>query len=344
MVASAYFALTANSDALGAKRPIQDKLESDIIWGQTEGNSLFWTRYPIPRDSLSPLSQQLIQRDVLRLILPIGAEIDRGRVLEESWNTLRVPFSALAEAERHGSKPSLLLSPVFAETGAPLYISNLDLGELGNRNLEEPITDRSGPLEFFKLFPGAETRFKVSTAVRMNATFPYISPIVSLPTSPPRGLVDAGYYDNYGVSPAVAYLHARSIKAWIEEHTSGVIIIQIRAFRSDAPVERNLPPQCKDLVSRGSGGGSFAWLTEPVAAAASARELSMKVRNDLELKQLQELYPKDFLKTVVFENTARASLSWYLPKAELDCMVGELESGFNKQSFASLAKWWSEAK
>ena len=47
----------------------------------------------------------------------------------------------------------------------------------------------------------------------MNASFPYISPAVSLPVDPPRRVVDAGYYDNYGVNLAAAWAYMN--REWI---------------------------------------------------------------------------------------------------------------------------------
>jgi len=41
----------------------------------------------------------------------------------------------------------------------------------------------------------------------MNASFPLVSPGVSLPTTPPRRVVDAGYYDNHGVNLAAMWLY-----------------------------------------------------------------------------------------------------------------------------------------
>ena len=84
---------------------------------------------------------------------------------------------------------------------------------------------RSG-VEFRRLFPDAKDRFKVSTAARMNATFPYLSPAVDLPTDPPRRVVDAGFYDNYGVGVAAGWLNFWG--PWLVENTSGVLLIQIR--------------------------------------------------------------------------------------------------------------------
>ena len=80
-------------------------------------------------------------------------------------------------------------------------------------------------IEFFKLFPLA-AGFRVATAVRMNATFPIISPAVSLPTDPPRHVVDAGYYDNYGIQVAASWLTAN--REWLRTNTSGVLLVQIR--------------------------------------------------------------------------------------------------------------------
>ncbi|HKO90053.1 MAG TPA: hypothetical protein VJU61_02810, partial [Polyangiaceae bacterium] len=61
-----------------------------------------------------------------------------------------------------------------------------------------PLT-RSG-FELARLLPEAFGAFPVRTAARLSAAFPYVSPAAVLPTQPRRRVVDAGYYDNYGVS------------------------------------------------------------------------------------------------------------------------------------------------
>ena len=40
----------------------------------------------------------------------------------------------------------------------------------------------------------------------MSSTFPYVTSAAALPTDPPRHVVDAGYYDNYGVNLAAAWI------------------------------------------------------------------------------------------------------------------------------------------
>ena len=65
----------------------------------------------------------------------------------------------------------------------------------------------------------------------MSATFPYVTSSVTLPTDPPRHVVDAGYYDNYGVNLATAWIVSHRL--WIKEHAAGVLVVQARAFRSE---------------------------------------------------------------------------------------------------------------
>ena len=120
------------------------------------------------------------------------------------------------------------------EDGRRLLISNLDLHKLTGATGGEITDDDPGStshlyslsaLEFFRLFPLA-TDFHLATGVRMSASFPYVSPAVNLPTDPPRRVVDAGYYDNYGIQLAAAWAQVNF--EWLIRETSGVVLVQIR--------------------------------------------------------------------------------------------------------------------
>ena len=67
---------------------------------------------------------------------------------------------------------------------------------------------------------------RLLTALRMNATFPYVLPNVWLPTDPVIDVMDAGLRDNYGIETAVRFIHVFS--DWIKENTSGVTLLQIK--------------------------------------------------------------------------------------------------------------------
>jgi hypothetical protein len=238
---------------------------------------------------------------------------DRGRVLEDQWSTLRATFSDIAEAERVGRAPSIIFSPMLVESGAPAFLTNLNLREMRERSLgfdEAPQLDLDKEsVELFNAFPYAANAMTLATAVRLNATFPYVSPAVSLPTIPRRRVVDAGYYDNYGVDLATAFLLTPSVKEWIQTNCSGVAVLEVRAFPSDRPDQKQTP------FAR-----AFQWATSPLEGVFKARSSSQMFRNNQQLRLVSSIYDvemqQDFVQSFVFEAAADASMSWYLPDDE----------------------------
>ena len=190
-------------------------------------------------DSLTPIVQQLIRRDIPLAVSWSPQKYDRGRALEDQWKKLDISFEQLRAGEAEGRCPSLVISPMVVETGRRLLFSNLDLYGLTDLQARKRSgvsceSEDRGPLppsggfrrfsrsavEFFRAFPDAYRgkngdAFKVKTAVRMNATFPFITPAVNLPVCPPRRVVDAGYYDNYGINLAAAWAYQN--RDWIRD-------------------------------------------------------------------------------------------------------------------------------
>ena len=105
-------------------------------------------------------------------------------------------------------------------------------------------------VEFFPLL-GEPSRdnLKLASAVLMSSTFPYVTSAAALPTDPPRHVVDAGYYDNYGVNLAASWVWSHRL--WISRHASGVLLVQARAFRN----ERRLKMLDEEILARPSRPG-----------------------------------------------------------------------------------------
>jgi len=349
MVASAYFAALSSKrhwSVPGApsitKRLLADiKNSRDEKVDQKNAPGKFKTRFPIDRDSLGPLAQQTLQRDVLRSVLwPILPKSwldwevwdDRGLVLEQQWATLNTTFEDLHDGWLDGEVPSLILSPMIVDTGQPLMISNATIFKTLNQSEEAAVS-------LFGMFPKMRERMKVQTAVRLNASFPYISPAVSLPTKPKMRIVDAGYYDNYGVNTAVAWLSQPGMVEYLKKSTSGVVIIQIRAYSTE--------PSSADGPDQPDVAYLPEWLTSPITGVSQARNSSMLFRNTKELKLFSSMFCEGFVKTVAFENTLGEhdiSMSWYLRQSELDSMKNELTDPslekFNAQVFNELEDIW----
>jgi hypothetical protein len=324
----------------------------------------------LSRDQLNSVAGALVFSDFPGLLNPLRREADRGRRLEQAWirltggaaSPLARPLQSYAADEWLGWRPSLVFTPMMVEDGRRLLISNLDLSFV-TRNIGGMLLDRvsekiesvsRGPedrsiektddiysmsaVEFFRLFPDAHA-FRVSTAVRMSASFPFISPAVSLPTQPPRRVVDAGYYDNYGVNLASLWLD--EMYPWLVQNTSGVLIIQIRDHVSQkARTEMRFDQSdesATDMLSLLTWDApasilepGFQPLVTPLHGIASARQWSMSFRNDEQVELLDDMLEErlkrdaglspeereDFFRTVVFECPVEASLSWTLSQSE----------------------------
>ena len=224
MVAGAYYAALAQDRRDGAHTSsVETTLDQDILTYNDPGAVLDGRR-STGRDSLTNVAKHLLMRDLPNMIWPFGGKTDRGIALQSQWTTLNnTSFHDLVAGEKEGWRPSIIFSPMLVETGQPLLISNLNLKGM------QPFNGNQTEI-FFDLFPCSQQTFTAATAVRMNATFPYISPAVSLPTKPERRVVDAGYFDNYGISTAAAYLSDPKVRRWIDRTIDDVILIEIRAF------------------------------------------------------------------------------------------------------------------
>ncbi|MFO0844381.1 MAG: patatin-like phospholipase family protein [Gemmataceae bacterium] len=281
------------------------------------------------------------------------------------------PIRSLARDEAEGWRPSLVFSPMLLEDGRRVLISNLSLAFLTesggtslsnpesresrkkglqrptakptchdtNQELPAPPTPRRdryslSAVEFFQLFPQAD-QFRLSTAVRMSASFPYVSPAADLPTEPRRRVVDAGYYDNYGVDVAASWLY--QYRGWLAENTSGVVLIQVRDAMSE---RRRLYAEPVSLPLEG--------LTGPLVGLGSARSASMSFRNDELVQILSDHFNrhgKPMFTTVVFEAPGDVAMSWYLTRGELARMrtgfaEGNEEAVTNRAGIERLVRWW----
>lgn len=278
------------------------------------------------RDFLSTPIKRLVFRDLLLALLPVHNLKNRGDALESCWRrslgeAFDARFGALVEHERRGELPSLVFTPMLVEDGRRLLISNLSLDFLA-QNTVSPESDPhllslSG-FQLAQLFPDEFARFPVATAARLSAAFPYVSPAVSLPTLPRRRVVDAGYYDNYGVNVCAGWLadcfcdSAR--RRWIEEHVSRILVVQVRDVVSPLHGLSIANPK-RGPLARGLEG-----LLSPLHGVLSSRESVSAFRNDEQLEQVMRLYDlsfgRGFLRTEIFEYPGDASLSWYLTARE----------------------------
>ena len=331
----------ASGGMVGAARYVATLQKDDLPRrGQAELDAI---RDEIDHESLTPVVRRMVLRDLPLIFYPFPQAEDRGRVLERTWveNTkgaLGKTFRELYRGEAEGWRPSLIISPLLVEDGAQMVISNLDLEAIHIN------------LHFFGTFPEAQTKLKLCTALRMNAAFPFVTPATSLPTCPPRRVADAGYVDNYGVRLAADWIWEHEYE--LADHTSGVALVQIRAYPRGLPEpspsrdEESSPadtvtdscPESKGFLSGFLSRllSSFQWLTTPMEGYTMAKKAAMISQNDSLVDNIHgdfddeddPLFNKGdcFFQPFVFELREEVPLSWNIThpdRKRLDNALGK---------------------
>lgn len=158
---------------------------------------------------------------------------DRGYAFEEQLhkNTQRIMDHTLGyykSYEASGIIPVMIFSPTIVNDGRRLLISSQTLSFITeNVNSPKQISRSYENIDYQSYFENnSPQKLRFSSALRASATFPFIMPMVTMPTFPEMQLMDAGIRDNYGGKTSMEFLFA--MQDWIQKNTSGVIILEIR--------------------------------------------------------------------------------------------------------------------
>ena len=224
MLAAAYFRELARLRANGENIDLQNKKYVNDI----------------SRDLLNPVLSSMIARDLLSpaqkfTVGPYRYVKDRGYAFEEKFNVnthklLDKNIGFYKEDESKANIPLLILNSVISRDLKKLMISTQPLSFMMQAQYSDSTTEMNGPdaVDFAAMFKDENPmNLRMLTALRMNATYPYILPNVWLPSNPVIDVMDAGLRDNYGQETTLRFLNV--FKNWIKANTRGVLIIQVRS-------------------------------------------------------------------------------------------------------------------
>lgn len=193
----------------------------------------------ISKDLLNPLFSSFVSRDIIGPVQKFQFKNfryvkDRGYAFEQKMNTntqgiLNKTVNDYAIAEANAIVPTMLFNSVISQDGRKMIICTQPV-----RFLMKPIADSNkitvndpDAVDFNSFFAQQNSeQISVLSALRMNATFPFVLPNVWLPTKPVIDVMDAGIRDNYGQENTLRFLNV--FKDWIKENVSKVVIISIR--------------------------------------------------------------------------------------------------------------------
>jgi hypothetical protein len=315
-------------------------------------------RQKISSDNLNPLIFSLLANDLFVGFTKFDYagqlyQRDRAYTFEDQLNQITEglmdrPIVDYNKYETQGIVPMIILTPTVINDGRKMFIASRPVSFM---NIEvENFRDYSSPkisgvdfLRFFKDQGSSHLRFL--SALRMSATFPYITPNTTLPTEPPIMMMDAGISDNFGLSDAVRFLYA--FRNWVDENTSGVVFVSIRDSPKLQTIAENKGQTIVDAITQPISsvynnfenfqditsdlliGQAHSWLASPIDRV----DIEYQAENYVDLLQGMDS---------IRQNNARASLSWRLTTREKEGIVEKINSDKNKMELAKLKRLLEE--
>ena len=309
-------------------------------------------RQKISTDNLNPLIFSLLANDLFVGFTKFeyGGNYyyrDRGFTFEDQLNQITEglmdkPMKAYDSVEMKAIIPMIILTPTIVNDGRKLYIASRPVSFMNYDavNMRSYGAMKFSGIDFQRMFAdhGAED-LRFLSALRMSATFPYITPNTTLPTHPPIKIMDAGISDNFGLSDAIRFTYA--FKDWIEAQTSGIVFVSIR----DSPKLGTIPPQAGQTIVDD--------LTQPISSVYNNFENFQDITSDLLISQAKSWFstPVDRIDIQyqaesyspvlqkmdsIRQNSARASLSWRLTTREKQGIISNMHSTGNQDQIKKL--------
>jgi len=267
---------------------------------------------------------------------------DRGYSFEQQLNEntdfmLDKPLISYKDDEYKARIPMMIIAPTIINDGRKLFISPHHVGYMNSGDIRayKSFDKLVEGVDFRRLFVhngGDSLRFL--SALRMGATFPYITPNITLPSNPPMEIMDAGITDNFGISDGLRFLYA--FRDWISMYTSGVVIVSIRDSRKQMSIEprKNLSLLDKVVTPVQSVYENYAKL-QSVDNDGKIEYAKSWFNNNLDLITLQYT-PVISPNTPKPENVRRAALNWRLTSREKQSVIRSVYSKSNQEELKRL--------
>ncbi|EAZ79108.1 hypothetical protein [Algoriphagus machipongonensis] len=269
---------------------------------------------------------------------------DRGYAFENQLNintegVLDKPLSAYKEPEGSGEIPLLPVTALITNDGRKLVISPNSMSYFGTSVLgKSGEAEKKQSIDFMRFFHGHDPgNLRFLSALRMSATFPFITPNIQLPSEPEMEAMDTGLSDNFGIQDALRFTYV--FQEWIAENTSGVVLITIRDSEKNTEIPPTTPPKL------------FEKIFTPLKNIYSNWDHVQTIQNEVLFNYMNESMPFP-LEKVEFEyapeqvqagelsgsqeTMQRASLNWRLTAREKKSILASIYTLKNQQSIQKL--------
>jgi hypothetical protein len=318
----------------------------ELYWEKQKGSDVHLQnrRYveDISKDLLNPLFSSFISRDMLgpakKFRLDNYSYVkDRGyafeqKLLENTHGILDKRIGDYIQAEDSAVIPTMFLNSSISRDGRKMLIATRParflMRPVGAPGYIIPAADPD-LIDFNSMFARQDgMKLRLTSALRMNATFPYVLPNVWLPSDPVIDVMDAGLRDNFGQETSLRFINV--FRDWIRENVSHVVLIQIR---DRALGEWEKPFDNNSILS---------FLTKPFLLLQNNWfKLQDYYQNDQLDYMFDGLGPQFYricFQYVPGQNDAYASLSFHLNAFEKKSIAAALDNAPNQHAFRQLLK------
>ena len=260
--------------------------------------------------------------------------MDRGYAFESQLHkntdgALKHNLGYYTQYEKKGTIPTMIFTPTIVNDGRRLFIGSQRTNFITSRtNATSELSNSCENIDIQSLLNNQNVNnLQFSTVLRASATFPFVMPMITLPTTPEIQLMDAGIRDNYGGKTMIQFLDV--MEDWIAENTSGVIVLQIRDVKKVFEEERFHQVSFLDKLFLPFGN---MYKNFPRVQDYNQDEL-IKIG----VKSME--FPVDVVSFNLLEKKSDyISLSWHLTTHEKNKIYKAIESKQNKASLERLLK------
>jgi hypothetical protein len=279
----------------------------------------------------------------------IGKYNDRGFALEDDWKIKMNKPAATLEDWREkiikGEIPIPVFNTTLVEDGRRFLISPMkfiegDLADLINSDENRKV------LDFQTLYEGYD--LNLTTAARLSATFPYVSPLPcndrGISIDLPEGkkfygnyhFADGGYFDNSGLFTAVEWINL-GLNSFLKDlGIKRILLLQINAF-----------PESESKSREGSKGDKkwFMQSLGPLQTVFAVRNSTLISRNFKEAELLAKKWQnqvdiKHFM--ISFPEGFNQPLSWRLTEKQKNNLKLAWQKITETPNFQNLKNLWKE--
>lgn len=330
MIGAAYFRELYLRKLKGQDIQLQDKQYVDDIAGDLL-NPIFTSFFA--RDLISPAQKFKVG--------PYKYVKDRGYAFEHKLNSntngfMNKQLKDYVKDEKEANIPLMFFNSVVTRDSRKMIISTQPVRfmmKAPQDTINTPAVDPDA-VDFVSFFAKQDPySLRMLTAMRMNATFPIVLPNVWLPSTPVIDVMDAGLRDNYGQETTLRFM--TSFEDWINENTSGVMVIQIR--------------------DRSAGGWEAPYLSDDITDHATKPFLLLQHN----WFKMMEFFQNDMLNyyvnhsgspvyKVAFQYAAakeenKAALNFHLTKQEEKDIIATVGSASNQKNFKKVLEIFNKS-